>query len=55
MIRRETIVVRGTMMYRTYSDEGRYIVQVATGREYAEAIDVREVEYVESDKRIEDE
>lgn len=46
----------GVNLYRTYSDEGFYIVQNETGAEYAEAIDVEGAPYTytESDKKIEE-
>lgn len=46
----------GVNLYRTYSDEGVYIVQNETGAEYAEAIDVEGAPYTysETDKPIED-
>ena len=37
MIQRENIIIAGTELIRTYSDEGRYIVR--DGIEYEEAID----------------
>lgn len=45
----------GTKLYRTYSDADMYIVQVETGIEYVEAIDVESVAYTykETDKKIE--
>ena len=47
----------GVNLYRTYSDEGFYIVQNETGAEYAEAIDVEGAPYTysETDKPIEPE
>lgn len=46
----------GVNLFRTYSDEGVYIVQNETGIEYAEAIDVENAPYTysETDKPIED-
>lgn len=43
-------------LYRTYSDEGVYILQNETGIEYTEAIDVEDAPYTysETDKPIED-
>lgn len=38
---------------KTYSDENKYIKKVGTEEIYSEAIDVREYEYVETDKEIE--
>lgn len=45
----------GVNLYRTYSDEGFYILQNETGIEYAEAIDVEGAPYTysETDKPIE--
>ena len=45
----------GVNLYRTYSDEGFYIIQNETGIEYSEAIDVEGAPYTysESDKLIE--
>lgn len=39
----------GVNLYRTYSDEGVYIVQNETGIEYAEAIDVEGAPYTYSE------
>lgn len=46
----------GVNLYRTYSDEGFYIIQNETGAEYAEAIDVENAPYTytESDKKLEE-
>ena len=45
----------GVNLYRTYSDEGYYIIQNETGVEYEEAIDVEGARYTysESDKKFE--
>lgn len=45
----------GVRLYRTYSDEGMYILQNETGIEYSEAIDVegKAYTYTETDKPIE--
>lgn len=45
----------GVNLYRTYSDEGLYIVQNETGIEYTEAVDVEDAPYTysETDKPIE--
>ena len=45
----------GVNLYRTYSDEGFYIVQNEAGVEYGEAIDIEGTRYTysESDKKIE--
>ena len=46
----------GVNLYRTYSDEGFYILQNETGVEYSEAIDVENAPYTysETDKPIEE-
>ena len=45
----------GVRLYRTYSDQGMYILQDQTGIEYSEAIDVEgsPYTYTETDKPIE--
>ena len=49
----------GVDLYRTYSDENKYILQIETGIEYSEAIDVADENgnirytYEETDKDIE--
>jgi hypothetical protein len=49
----------GIDLYRTYSDENKYIRQIETGIEYEEAIDVADENgnirytYEETDKEIE--
>lgn len=45
----------GINLFRTYSDENKYIRKVGTNEEYSEAIDVEgePYEYVETDKEIE--
>ena len=57
MIIREFYLTRkdGVNLYRTYSDEGFYIIQNETGIEYSEAVDVEGAPYTysESDKLIE--
>lgn len=47
----------GVKLYRSYSDEHKIILQVETGIEYNEAIDVEfaPYTYVETDKEIESE
>ena len=40
---------------KTYSDQKKYIRKIGTEEIYSEAIDVREYEYEETDKNIEDE
>ena len=56
MIKREYYKTRsdGVNLYRTYSDSGKYILQLQTGIEYSEAIDVENAPYtyVEIDKLI---
>lgn len=58
MIVREFYSTRndGVNLYRTYSDEGFYILQNETGIEYSEAIDVEDAPYTysETDKPIEE-
>lgn len=43
-------------LIKHYSDEGKYIIQLQTGIEYAEAVDVVPCRYtyVESDRSIEE-
>lgn len=45
----------GVKLFRTYSDEGRKIIQNETGTEYTEAIDVENAPYTytESDEEVE--
>ena len=47
----------GVNLYRTYSNENKYIKKVGTNEEYSEAIDIEGApyEYEETDKEIEDE
>lgn len=47
----------GVKLYRTYSDENKYILQNETNTEYSEAIDVEDsgYTYMETDKYIEEE
>ena len=58
MIKKEYYMTRkdGVNLYRTYSDENKYIIQVETGIEYSEAIDVENAPYtyVETEKNIEE-
>lgn len=44
----------GTVLVRTYSDAGMYIIQDGTGMEYSEAVDPEKMHrtYTESDKKI---
>ena len=57
MIVRELLRVNedGTELYKTYSDTNKYILQVETGIEYSEAIDIDSTTYtyIETDKEIE--
>jgi hypothetical protein len=59
MIIREFYMTRkdGVNLFRTYSDNNRYIHKVGTDEEYSEAIDVEGAPYTyeETDKEIEDE
>lgn len=59
MIRREYYMTRkdGVVLYRTYSDKNKMIIQMPTHIEYSEAIDVETAPYtyIESDKDIEKE
>ena len=47
----------GTILVRTYSDTGHYIIQNGTGIEYSEAIDPENMgrTYTESERLIEEE
>lgn len=47
----------GVKLYRSYSDDGKMIVQNETGIAYSEAIDVENAPYTysESDEPVEDE
>lgn len=47
MIKRVYYMTRkdGVRLYRTYSDSNKYILQVETGIEYSEAIDVENAPY----------
>ena len=47
----------GVKLFRTYSDEGKYIHKVGTDEVYSEAVDIegKNYEYVETNKKIEDE
>ena len=59
MVIREYLLTRedGVKLYKTYSDNNKIILQVETGYEYTEAIDVewKNYTYVETDKDIESE
>ena len=58
MIVKEFYLTRedGVNLYRTYSDEGFYILQNETGIEYSEAVDVEDAPYTysETDKIVEE-
>ena len=58
MIRREYYMTRkdGVNLYRTYSDANKMILQVETGIEYSEAIDVENAPftYIETENNIEE-
>lgn len=45
----------GVNLFRTYSDENKYIRKVGSNEEYSEAIDIEGApyEYEETDKKIE--
>lgn len=57
MIVREFYQTRmdGVNLFRTYSDENKYIRKVGTNEEYSEAIDIEGAPYtyIETDKEIE--
>lgn len=57
MIVREFYQIRqdGVNLFRTYSDENKYIRKVGTNEKYSEAIDIEGApyEYEETDKEIE--
>lgn len=57
MIQKELFMTRedGVNLYKTYSDEGFYIIQNETGYKYDAAIDVENAPYTysESDEKIE--
>ena len=58
MIKKEFYITRkdGVNLYKTYSDNGVYILQEQTGYEYDIAIDVENAPYtyIETDKKIEE-
>ena len=58
MIKKELFMTRkdGVKLYRTYSDQNKYILQEQTNIVYSEAIDVETAPYtyVETDETIED-
>lgn len=49
-----TTLEDGTVLVRTYSDAGMYIIQDGTGMEYSEAVDPERMNrtYTESDRKI---
>lgn len=57
MIVREFYLTRkdGVNLFRTYSDENKYIKKVGTSEEYSEAIDIEGAPYTyeETDREIE--
>ena len=55
IVREEYLREDGVMLTRTYSNENKYIRKIGTEEIYSEAIDVRDYEYEETDKEIEDE
>lgn len=59
MIRQEYYMTRndGVALYKTYSDNNKMILQVETGIEYSEAIDVYPIRYtyVETENDIQSE
>ena len=58
MVVREFYTTRkdGVNLFRTYSDEGLYIMQIPTGIKYSEAIDVESAPYtyMETNEPIEE-
>jgi hypothetical protein len=54
IVREEYLREDGVKLTRTYSTENKYIRKVGTEEIYSEAIDVREYEYVETDRDIEE-
>ncbi len=56
MIKHETIIVNGRELVKTYSDSGKYIIQVGIGIKYTEAVDIpNKHTYIESNEKIEPE
>ena len=49
-----TTLEDGTVLVRTYSDAGMYIIQDGTGMEYSEAVDPEKMNrtYTESERKI---
>lgn len=53
MIKKETIVVNGRTLFKTYSDNKKYIIQNETGLKYTEAVDIpNKYTYVESEEDV---
>lgn len=53
MIKQEQIIINGRELVKTYSDEGKYIIQLETDVKYTEAIDIpNKHTYIESDEQI---
>lgn len=53
MIKQEQIIINGRQLIKTYSDTGKYIIQVGTNVKYAEAVDIpNKHSYIESSEDI---
>lgn len=53
MIKQEQIIINGRQLVKTYSDAGKYIIQVGTNVKYAEAVDIpNKHSYIESSEDI---
>lgn len=53
MVKQETITIGNRTLVRTWSDSGKYIIQIITGVKYAEAIDIpNKHSYIESSELI---
>lgn len=54
MIVKEFFMTRsdGVKLFRTYSDEGKYVIQNETGVEYSEAVDVENAPYTYSEGEL---
>ena len=56
MLKQEYITIDNKTLVKTYSDNKKYVIQLETGVEYTEAIDVpNRFNYVESARDIEEE
>lgn len=56
MIKQEEFEYMGKHFIKTYSDEGKYIIQEQTGNKYGEAVDILgKYTYIESDELIQNE